>query len=189
MAEAVAARACRSAPRRRARAAPGSSRAPSLRPAALPAGDPLVADEPRLAQLRQLLLDLLPHRRRQPGAVADEVELAVLAVQPEEQRRDPALRLLAVAEPDDHAVGRLVLLDLGDAVARARQVGRVRASSRPRRRARPPRAGRASAPRPSGRGCTARAGSASPCARAPCAASRAGACAASRPSRAGCRRR
>jgi hypothetical protein len=58
--------------------------------------------------------------------MADEVEITVLVVQPEEQRRDPPLRLLAVAEPDDHAVGRLVLLDLGDGLARPRPVRRVK---------------------------------------------------------------
>src|SRR5206468_3354995 len=97
----------------------------ALCPAALPAGNPLVADEPRRAQLRQLLLDLLPQPGREPRAVADEVELPVLVVHPEQQRRDPALRLLAVVEADDHAVGRLVLLDLGHRLTGPRSIGRV----------------------------------------------------------------
>ena len=86
-------RACRSAPRRRAPAAPGSSRAPCPATSGSARRDALVADESRRAHLRQLRLDLLAHRRRHRRAVADEVELALVAVQPEQQRRDPTLRL------------------------------------------------------------------------------------------------
>src|SRR5688500_6325414 len=77
----------------------------ALRPPTLPARDPLVAQEPRRPQLRQLGLDLLPHRRRHRRAMPHEVELPVAAPQAEEQCRDPTLLLLAVPVADDHAVG------------------------------------------------------------------------------------
>ena len=67
-------------------------------------------------------LELAADSRREAD-VADEIDLPVLAVQAEEQRRDPAFGLLAPAEADDHAVGRLVLLDLDHTLARAREVG------------------------------------------------------------------
>src|SRR5439155_23112189 len=66
-------------------------------------------------------LQLGANARRKAGAVADEVE-TVVVVEAEEDGRDPTLRLLAPAEADDRAVGGLVLLDLDDAVARARQI-------------------------------------------------------------------
>src|SRR5439155_12587391 len=90
----------------------------AARPSALAARDPLVADEARLDELRQALLKFPPHGRREPGRVADEVELPRLVVEPQQDGRDPAFRLLAPAEADDHAIGRLVRLDLDDAVAR-----------------------------------------------------------------------
>src|SRR5262245_2454934 len=52
----------------------------------------------------------------------DEVERAVVPVEPEQQGRDPPVGLIAPAETDDHAVGGLVRLDLDNAVARAREV-------------------------------------------------------------------
>ena len=52
----------------------------------------------------------------------DEVERAVVGVEAEQQRRDPAVGLVAPAEADDHAVRRLVRLHLDHAVARAGQV-------------------------------------------------------------------
>jgi hypothetical protein len=55
------------------------------------------------------------------GGRADVVDLASLAVQPEEQRRDPR-RLLLPAHADDHAVSGLVRLHLEHAVARAGQI-------------------------------------------------------------------
>ena len=90
---------------------------PALRPAALAAGDPLVAQLPLRDHLRQLLLQLSPHRCRKAGAVAHEVELALVAVEPEQQRRDPPVRFVAPAKADDHAVGGLALLDLEHSVA------------------------------------------------------------------------
>src|SRR5438046_4399084 len=55
---------------------------PALRPAALPAGDPLVAQPPLRDHLRELLLELASHRGWEARAVADEVELALVAVEP-----------------------------------------------------------------------------------------------------------
>ena len=66
--------------------------------------------------------DVLPRPRRD-GARADVVELAVLAIEPEQQRRDRA-RVALPPQPDDDAVRRLVLLHLDHPVARARQVRR-----------------------------------------------------------------
>src|SRR5205823_5969973 len=92
------------------------------RPAALAAGDPPVADVAGVEQLRQPLLELGASPSREARAVADEVE-PVAVVEAEEERRDPPVGLVAPAEADDRAVGRLVLLDLDDAVARAGQIG------------------------------------------------------------------
>src|SRR3954468_6052040 len=58
---------------------------------------------------------------RGDGRRADVIDLAVVAVQTEQQRRDPR-RLLLPANADDHAVGGLERLHLQHAVARARQV-------------------------------------------------------------------
>ena len=55
---------------------------------------------------------------------ADVVDLAVVAVQAEEECRDP-VRLRLPAHPDDDAVGGLLRLHLGDALARAGQVREV----------------------------------------------------------------
>src|SRR5439155_4907775 len=96
------------------------------RPAALSARDPLVAQLPLRDHLRELLLELASHRGGEARAVADEVELALVAVEPEQHRRDPPIALVAPAEADDHAVGGLVRLHLDDAVARAREVRQVR---------------------------------------------------------------
>src|SRR5439155_13286485 len=76
--------------------------------------------------LRQLLLELASHRGREARAMADEVELALVAVEPEQQRRDAPIALVAPAEANDHAIGGLVRLHLDDAVARAREVWQVR---------------------------------------------------------------
>ena len=55
---------------------------------------------------------------------ADVVGPAVLAVEPEQERREP-VRLLLPADANHDAVGRLVLLDLDDAFPRAGQVGQA----------------------------------------------------------------
>src|SRR5207248_8866989 len=86
------------------------------------AWDSVAADRTGSPQLGQLRLELAANRRREAGAVADEVEPAVRVVEPEQKRRDPALGLVAPAEADDHAVGRPVRLHLDDAVARAGEV-------------------------------------------------------------------
>ena len=89
----------------------------ALRPAALYAGDALVAQTRGSQQLRQGLLELAPHRRGEAGAVPDEVELPVVAVEAEQERGDAPVGLFAPAEADDHAIGRAVGLDLHDAFA------------------------------------------------------------------------
>src|SRR5204862_4958898 len=71
---------------------------------------------------RQPPLGLAPYRSREARAGADEVEPALGIVEPEQQRRDPAVCLVAPAEADDHAVGRPVRLHLDDAFARAGEV-------------------------------------------------------------------
>src|SRR3954451_9295087 len=53
---------------------------------------------------------------------ADVVEMAVVVVEPEEKRRDRALRALLEADAGDHAVRGLVRLDLHHTVTRAGQV-------------------------------------------------------------------
>src|SRR5439155_15738835 len=98
---------------------------PALRPAALAAGDPLVAQLPLRDHLRKLLLELAPYRRRKPRAMAHEIELTLVAVEPEQERGNSPVGLVAPAEPDDHAIRRLVRLHLDHAVARAGQVGDV----------------------------------------------------------------
>src|SRR5262249_34108851 len=80
----------------------------AARPAALPARDALVAALPGRLQLGQVGLELAPHGSREPRAVADEVERAVVGVEAEQERRDPAVGLVAPAEADDHAVAGLV---------------------------------------------------------------------------------
>ena len=120
---------------------------------------------------------------------ADVVDLAVVAVEAEQQRREPR-RLLLPAHADDDAVRGLVLLDLDDAVARAGQVRRARAASRPRRRG-PPTSSESSQPlRPASRSRVA-GESVKPVERldAPRAAPRAGARAPARRPRAARRRR
>src|SRR6185312_8543977 len=94
-------------------------------PAALAAGHPVAADRSPSAQLRKLFFELAPHRCGETGAVPDEVEPALLVIEPEQQRGDPPLGLLAPAEADDHAVRGPIRLHLDDAVARAWQVGNV----------------------------------------------------------------
>src|SRR5262249_16854657 len=61
-------------------------------------------------------------RPRCDRARADVVEPAVVAVEAEQQRRDLLLALALPAQADANAVGRLLLLDLHDALARAREV-------------------------------------------------------------------
>ena len=95
----------------------------ALRPAALAARDALVAQVASALELRQRFLELAPDVSREARAVADEVELAVVAVETEQQRRDPALTLVAPAEADDHAVGGAIRLHLDYAFAGTRQVG------------------------------------------------------------------
>src|SRR5437667_50739 len=87
------------------------------RPAALASRDSVAADRTGRPQLRQLLLELAPHRRRKAGAVADEVEPALSVVEAEQERRDPTLGLVAPAEADDHAVRGSIRLHLDDTVA------------------------------------------------------------------------
>src|SRR5437763_221400 len=60
-----------------------------------------------------------------PGADsrrADVAELAVVVVEPEEERRDPALGLRLPAHADDHAVRGPVRLHLDDALAGAGEI-------------------------------------------------------------------
>src|SRR5581483_3854214 len=74
-------------------------------PAALAARHAVAADRAGRAQLRQLRLELAAHVGRKARAVADEFEAALVAVEPEQQRRDPSFGLVAPAEADDHTVG------------------------------------------------------------------------------------
>jgi len=60
------------------------------------------------------------------GRGADVVQFAVVAVQAEEQRREP-FGLLLPADADDHAVRRLVRLYLDNALARPREVRKAEA--------------------------------------------------------------
>src|SRR5262249_36399677 len=72
--------------------------------------------EQRLHELGDLRLDPRCDRRR-----ADVVELALPVVETEQQGRD-LTRVLLPTHAGDHAVGRLVLLDLHDRLARSRLV-------------------------------------------------------------------
>src|SRR5260370_1148043 len=57
-------------------------------------------------------------------ARADVVEVPVVAVEAEQQRRDGRATALLPANADDHAVRRFVRLHLDDAVARAGEIGK-----------------------------------------------------------------
>src|SRR3989442_3009671 len=95
-------------------------------PAALGCPSPLALrpQMPLLAERRQQLLELRLQRPRDARGVPDEVERAVLAIEAEEERGD-ARAARAVA--DDDAVGGLVVLHLGDGVARPGPVREVEA--------------------------------------------------------------
>src|SRR5215218_1942176 len=91
-------------------------------PATLPARDAVAADVTLLPERREHLVELPPHRGREPRRVADEVEAVLVVVEAEQDRRDLPLDLLAPAKANDHAIGGAVLLHLDDTVARAREV-------------------------------------------------------------------
>src|SRR5438874_7238063 len=65
--------------------------------------------------------DLFPARRGDRTR-ADVVEAPVVAVQPEQERRDLLLRARLPAQAHDDGIGGLLLLHLDDALARAGQV-------------------------------------------------------------------
>ncbi len=106
---------CRSAPRRRAPAAP-----PPPRARRCPSGSaPRSAGRARPRAAAATRSAISSCRVARDRGRADVVELAVVAVEAEEQRRDP-VRLRLPAQADDDAVGGLVRLHLDDRLARAR---------------------------------------------------------------------
>ena len=73
---------------------------------------------------RKQCLQLSLQRLRDSRGVSDEVERAIVAIQTEEQARDPPT---AGAIADDDAVHRAVMLDLRHGLARSGLVGKVEA--------------------------------------------------------------